>query len=201
MKFTSGEDVREALSALGRKLADEKRPKITLLICGGAALSISGLLTRTTSDVDVLGRTKASSQLQTPPEWLWDCAAEVAMVLGLERNWLNDAVSVLSSMGLPKGIIERATRQNFGPSLDIAVASRLDLIALKSFAAIDPTSRRQHLEDLVDLHPDQTEMEFAAAWLLDRPSSPEFRRAVAHLCKVLGHTLGAPGSRRPDAAA
>lgn len=189
MNLGSGDDVRQALSALGQELADEKRPKIALLICGGAALGISGFVSRTTSDVDVLGLADCSSGLQQPPAWLWNSAGKVAAILGLEQNWLYDAASALSEMGLPKGIVERATRHRFGPSLEIAVASRLDLIALKCFAAIDPKARRQHLEDLVDLHPDKTEMDFAATWLLDRPSSPEFRRAVAQLYDVLGHTV------------
>jgi hypothetical protein len=107
-------------------------------MCGGAALNISGLLTRLTADVDVLGAMHANGELGEMPDWIYPLAAEVAEELGLERHWLNDAAASVTSMGLPSGILLRATRHDFGKRLQVAIISRLDLIALKCFAALNP---------------------------------------------------------------
>jgi hypothetical protein len=88
-------------------------------------------------------------------------------------------------------MMKRARRETFGEELEIAVASRLDLIAMKCLAALDPKSGRKHLEDLVDLVPTEEELRFAQEWLFARPTSPQFRRAFAQLCAVLGHPLDA----------
>jgi hypothetical protein len=71
-------------------------------MCGGAALNISGLLTRLTADVDVLGALHANGELGEMPDWIYPLAAEVAEELGLERHWLNDAAASVTSMGLPR---------------------------------------------------------------------------------------------------
>jgi hypothetical protein len=39
-------------------------------MCGGAALNISGLLTRLTADVDVLGAMHATGELGEMPDWI-----------------------------------------------------------------------------------------------------------------------------------
>jgi hypothetical protein len=39
-------------------------------MCGGAALNISGLLTRLTADVDVLGAMHANGELGEMPDWI-----------------------------------------------------------------------------------------------------------------------------------
>lgn len=188
MNFTTGEDALEALTVLGRKLETRGTQPISLLICGGAALNISGLLTRATADVDVLGRADSAGELSEMPDWLFACAEEVAAELSLESGWLNDAIISVSQMGLPEGILSRAKNRRFGRLLEIAVASRLDLIALKCFAALDAKVGRKHLGDLVDLNPTAEEMSFATDWLLNRPTSTEFRSIVRQLCDVLGHS-------------
>ena len=91
-------------------------------------------------------------------------------------------------MGLPSGNLLRATRHDLGKRLQVAIISRLDLIALKCFAALNPGVGEKHLGDLVDLNPLSEEMSFACDWLLNRPTSPEFRAAVRQLCHVLGHS-------------
>jgi hypothetical protein len=187
MNFATGDDALEALAALGAKMETHGAKPVSLLICGGAALNISGLLTRATADVDVLGRAGLTDELSEMPDWLFVFTEEVAAELGLESGWLNDAALSLSQMGLPQGILSRAARRTFANSLEIAIASRLDLIALKCFAALDAKVSKKHLGDLVDLNPTPEEMNFATDWLLDRPTSPEFRTIVCRLCHVLGH--------------
>lgn len=179
--------IRRCLNALGEKLAREGHPPACILICGGSALSLAGHVIRTTEDVDALGVEIGGRTLEPIPKWLRRCSAEVAAQMGIEEDWLNDAASALTLIGLPSGIFERAAREAFGPRLEVAIASRLDLVALKCFAALDPGSGKKHLGDLVDLAPSNVELAFAKIWLLDRPTSREFRKAFADLCVVLGH--------------
>lgn len=188
MSFSTGNDALEALAALGRKLETRGTESISLLICGGSALNISGLLSRATEDVDVLAGTNANKPWREMPNWLFECAEEVAKDLHLEARWLNDAAASVAGMGLPAGILSRATKRSCGKLLEISTASRMDLIALKCFAALDPKVGAKHLGDLVDLNPKPEEMSFACDWLLDRPTSAEFRAAVRQLCDVLGHS-------------
>ena len=109
MSFSTGEQALAALAALGHKLDERGTEPVSLLICGGAAMNISGLLTRLTADVDVLGDMHANGELGEMPDWIHAIATEVAEELGLERHWLNDAAASVTSMGLPSGILLRAT--------------------------------------------------------------------------------------------
>ena len=162
-----------ALAALGQKLDERGTEPVSLLMCGGAALNISGLLTRLTADVDVLGAMHANGELGEMPDWIYPLSAEVAEALGLEKHWLNDAAASVTSMGLPSGILLRATRQNFGKTLQVAIVSRLDLIALKCFAALNPGVGEKHLGDLVDLNPLSEEMPFACGWTFSPRAAPK----------------------------
>lgn len=188
--FADAKAIRECLRRLGHELATGEHPPVVILICGGSALNLSGLVSRTTADVDALGMATGDSGLAPLPRWLRDCAANVAREMGLEEEWFNDAAAVLQGVGLPDGILQRSIRESFGPRLEVAIASRTDLIALKCFAALDPKSGKRHLGDLVDLGPSADELAFAATWLLDRPTSPQFREAFATLRSVLGHPAG-----------
>lgn len=87
-----------ALGALGHKLDERGTVPVSLLMCGGAALNISGLLTRLTADVDVLGDMHANGELGEMPDWIYPLAAEVAEELGLERHWLNDDAASVHAM-------------------------------------------------------------------------------------------------------
>jgi hypothetical protein len=66
------------LAALGHKLDECGTEPLCLLMCGGAALNISGLLTRLTADVDVLGAMHANGELGEMPDWIYPLAAGVA---------------------------------------------------------------------------------------------------------------------------
>lgn len=86
MNFSTGEDALKALTALGRKIDERGTEPVSLLICGGSALNISGLVARATADVDVLGGADARGELQEMPDWIFPIAYEVAEELGLEPN-------------------------------------------------------------------------------------------------------------------
>jgi hypothetical protein len=59
--FTNKQQIEEALSRTGRRLALADAGEFALLVCGGSALNLAGLIQRPTRDVAADART-------TPPE-------------------------------------------------------------------------------------------------------------------------------------
>jgi len=168
--------------------------EFALLVCGGSALTLAGLVPRPTRDVDVLGLVKGTNvptvAAEHLPEEVARAAARVARDLGLPADWLNDAALEVQRLGLPLGILERAHRLEFGPCLTVFVIGRQDQVALKLYAAIDRVKGQRHLKDLEAIKPTKAEMEFAVHWLLDRKTSPQFRNAVRSVVEALGFSLG-----------
>jgi hypothetical protein len=181
--------------------------EFALLVCGGSALNLAGIIHRPTRDVDVLGlvtgtEPAAVAAVQLPEE-VTRAAEFVAMDLGLPSDWLNDAALDVQRLGLPPDILKRTHRLDFGPCLTVFFIGRQDQVALKLYATIDRTKGQRHLKDLEAIAPTQSEMEFAVHWLLDRETSPQFREAVRSIAEALGFAnLGAfkkklaPSSRR-----
>jgi len=188
--FTDTQQIEEALSRTGRRLALADAGEFGLLICGGSALQLAGIIQRPTRDVDVLGLVKGAAPAvvaaEPLPAEVTRAAELVAGDLGLPSDWLNDAALDVQRLGLPPGILERARRLDFGPCLTVFVIGRQDQVALKLYAAIDREKGPRHLEDLEAIQPTKAEMEAAVGWLLDRETSPQFRAAVGSIAAVLG---------------
>lgn len=94
-----------------------------LVVCGGSALIATGLVPRTTQDVDVVAIFK-NSNLANPdplPETLTNAASTTAKLLSLPENWLNSGPADLFRMGLPEGFLYllKEFLKNFGAS-DVA---------------------------------------------------------------------------------
>jgi hypothetical protein len=53
-RMESGEQIEQALHALGELLAASETQPVGLLVCGGASVIVSNLVARGTRDVDVL---------------------------------------------------------------------------------------------------------------------------------------------------
>ena len=188
--FTNRQQIQEALSRTGRRLALADVGEFALLVCGGSALNLSGIMQRPTRDVDVLGLVKGTAPATIAAEQLpaevARAAEWVALDLGLPRGWLNDAALDVQRLGLPPGILKRAHRLDFGPCLTVFLIGRQDQVALKLYAAIDREKGQRHLKDLESINPTKAEMEAAARWLLDRKTSPQFRAAVSSMAGALG---------------
>jgi hypothetical protein len=107
----------------------------------------------------------------------------------LPKDWLNNAPSRhpggLFQTGLPKDVLSRLTRQDFGTKLSIYFLSRYDQIHLKLYAATDSGPGR-HVEDLLKLNPSGPEIEAAARWALTQDSSPGFRTMLVSMLTQLG---------------
>lgn len=173
-------DFEEAFRRLGQYLKAQRAADLRLVVVGGAALNLLGLLSRTTTDADVIaveqdGELVAPDDL--PPVFL-DGVAVVAASLQLPEDWLNTGPSLQMRFGLPPGFRERLTWLDFEP-LHVGLASRRDLVALKLFAAADYwPARGVHYRDLVSLSPQPEEMEFAADWAKTQDTSPDFPRLI-----------------------
>lgn len=108
----------EALTALGRRLADKDLTG-ELYIVGGAALALAYAERRSTRDIDAVFEPKMA---------IYEAAAEVAAELELPEGWLNDAV---------KGFLVPDPEQQQVldvPGLRCFVASPRILLALKVLA-------------------------------------------------------------------
>ncbi len=108
---------------------------------------------------------------------------------GLDKEWLNAGSTDQLKQGLPPGFRERTTRHIFG-ALVVDLASRLDQIFLKLYAAADGDPKSKHVRDLIDLDPTDTELLDAAAWVKQQDQGAEFGEfvdsVVAHLRGVRG---------------
>jgi hypothetical protein len=87
--------------------------------------------------------------------------------------------------GLPAGLQERLIPQEYGENLVVFYCSRIDLIYLKLYAAVDVRGR--HLEDLKGINPEPGEIEQAAQWCLSQDVSEPFRRLLESLLEELGY--------------
>lgn len=169
--------------------------EFSLLVCGGSALNLVGLVERPTRDVDVLGivkapgnsvRAKPTVVAEELPEEIARAAAAVALEMNLAEDWLNDSALDVQRLGLPPRILERTHRQEFGPCLTVLFIGRQDQVALKLYAALNKQKDERHLKDLLAIQPTRPEMEFAVRWLFNRRTSQQFRDAVCRLVEGMG---------------
>ncbi len=108
-------------------------PPVRLVVCGGAAMIATGLLSRTTRDVDIVALMNESYGLVAPvplPEYLLKAASEVAEAFKLPESWLNNGPSRneggLFQMGLPQGLQERLHAREYGSHLTVYFTDRQD---------------------------------------------------------------------------
>lgn len=187
--FSSRSDVERALMELGRQMALRDADPMTIVCCGASALCVLGAFSRRTLDVDAIGMVDPSGEIigigEFAPE-VKDAITAAGAVLGLTPGWFNAAASAILVRGLPKGAIERSTkhRMEFGPCLTIRFMDRIDLIALKMYAALDPHEGRRHIEDLVSIGPTLEELRHGADWIAGWQSNSSFKLAFRRLLEA-----------------
>jgi Nucleotidyl transferase AbiEii toxin, Type IV TA system len=180
--------LRQFLSELADALLLENAEPQEWLLCGGAALTLHGFISRATRDVDVLcggdrnGAFVALKSFSSATERAIRRVAEAHPELSspIGSTWVNLGASKLAEWGLPEGYESRLTGIVIGERLTLYLLGRPDLIALKLFAASDDLGPRQavHESDLRALAPTETEMERATAWVKRMPD-PQNRIAPA----------------------
>ncbi len=196
MKDTlSPSEIEETLRRLGELLEHGGR-NAAIVVVGGAALNLLGVVQRNTVDIDVIAVGGGVGPTGTPmivePKGLpLDLAEEVARVtrdFNLPPGWINTAVASQWRTGLPPGFADRIHWRQYG-GLSVGLAGRWDLIAFKLHATADQDMRSRHLTDLLALQPSREELESAAAWVRTQDAGPEFHviltRVMAH---VAAHT-------------
>jgi hypothetical protein len=178
-------DVIAGLERLGRIL-EARGERFRLVVVGGAALRLRGIISRRTEDVDVIGTVDDAGNLVpvgTPiPDPLRAGIALVARDLELGDDWLNMRIEgQLEGVGPPPGILARVEWSSTG-GLVLGLAGRLDLIALKLYAAVDHwrDGRRlnKHRSDLVMLGPSEQEWQFAVDWVTAQDGSEGWNTLV-----------------------
>ena len=168
--LSGARDIEQALSAVGELVAAVGE-QYAIVIVGGAALNLLGVVARSTRDVDVLAFAEPAAgrgarKLVRPPEPmpapLVHAIRTVARDFGLVEGWLNTDPSLQWNAGLPPGLASRVHWRNYA-GLRVGIVDRLDLIWLKLFAAADQGGR--HARDLVALAPSDEELSLAARWV------------------------------------
>lgn len=196
MNELSSETLVESLTLLGEILDLEKAAPVHLVVVGGSALLVAGIVSRTTQDVDVIAeRGIPEGELvpirQLSPD-LRDASERVARELGLPKNWLN-ATTALFSIPLesyPPDLWREMERRAFGSRLEVSFLGRGGLIYLKFYAALDSERKRRKddREDLVQLAPTREEADRAIRWLRKEELLTEGHSAeLLELLTQLGH--------------
>ena len=109
--------LNEALMLINEHLILDDAPATEIVVCGGSALIATGLVSRTTQDVDIVALMKAEVLVDSEPlpEYLIEAADRVGKILNLPVDWLNNGPALQFQMGLPQGFQERLTTGNRGP--------------------------------------------------------------------------------------
>jgi hypothetical protein len=183
--------MKKYLQALSEQLGIRGEHEVALVVVGGAAMSALGLSQRTTQDIDTVAFLVASSKAKkslVKAEFnhaFKEASAAVARDYGLPDDWINSGPASQLDTGLPDGFQERLISIRYGEDLVVYYCSRLDLIHLKLYAAVDVRGR--HLDDLKVMNPNLEEMEAAARWCLSQDVSKPFSELLKSILEELGY--------------
>ncbi len=185
----SDADLDDALAVLGALLQDRGQAYEIVLI-GGGALLLQGLLDRPTKDLDMVARVEGGTWIEAEPlpAPLQSAIAEVAAALDLPDKWLNAGPTLLMRFGLPEGFPDRTTRRAWG-SLVVHLAARVDQVALKLYAAVDQGPASRHFADLRKLQPTRDELLRSARWCRTHDPSEGFLDLLRQALSALGPEL------------
>jgi len=191
--FQDQKDVETILSALGEQLKALAEQPIELLVCGGSALNVLGLVQRATKDVDVLAYVKRSktgdisfAKAQPLSDALMMASRKVARDFNLPENWINPGPTSAVDLGLPDGIMERVITREFGPKLTVHFLGRYDQILYKLYASVDQGAGK-HFDDLLALNPAADELEQAGRWSMTHDVSEGYRQILKDLLSHMGY--------------
>ena len=156
----SSKQFNHALDRLDALLFERNHDPIDLRVCGAGALSILGVLSRATRDLDVITPRLTDELLRS--------AAEVAQELSLPKEWINNGPSSLIR-DLEKDWEQRCVEIYSRKIIRVLALGRRDLIATKLFAFCDRDE--DDLNDLIAIAPTPEEIDSLLAWTLDRDGS------------------------------
>ena len=180
-----------AMRSLAIRLEENDADRVEIVVCGGSALILTGMVPRTTKDVDIVALIRSGALISPAPlpPALCQAAQEVAEDLALDLNWLNNGPSSgeggLFQMGLPDGFLGRLTSEPHGDHLLVHFVGRLDQIYFKLYASVDRGG--YHIEDLRSLEPTSDELEGACRWCMTHDVSDGFLMVLKRMLKELGY--------------
>lgn len=180
------EKLSQALRMLNDQLVLADEHPVKMVVCGGSALIATGLVSRTTSDIDILAFMGDSSLIECEPlpEYLLAAAERVSQILNLPADWINSGPAMQFRMGLPEGLQARLLCDVIGEKLTVYYISRLDQIYFKTYAAADRGG--YHVNDLKKLNPTDDELVNAAKWCMTQDVSSGFRLVLKDMFNQLG---------------
>ena len=175
-----------ALHLLNEQLVLRESPLVEIVVCGGSALIATGLVPRTTQDVDVIALMDSGKLMDSEPlpEYLLDAAERVRVMMGLPMNWFNNGPASQFNMGLPEGFQQRLSSTVIGEKLTVHFIGRLDQIFFKTYASADRGG--YHITDLKALNPTTDELIAAAKWCMTQDVSEAFRMILLEMFAQLG---------------
>jgi hypothetical protein len=190
--FQDQKDVELVLSALGDQLESLLDKPVELLVCGGSALNVLGLVRRATKDVDILAYIERNDKGETflikaaslTPELVM-AAKKVARDFNLPDDWLNTGPASAVDLGLLNGFMDRVTTKVFGNKLTVHFLGHYDQIHFKLYAAVDQGAGK-HFDDLLALKPTSEEIEQAARWSVTHDVSEGFKGSLKILLSHMG---------------
>ena len=186
MKPINVSKLNEALLLLNEQLILTDAPATEIVVCGGSTLIATGLVPRTTQDVDIVALIKSDVLVDSEPlpDYLLNAAGNVGTILSLPADWLNNGPASQFQMGLPSGFQERLTTVVVGAKLTVHYIGRYDQIFFKTFASADRGG--YHVSDLKALNPADEELIAAARWCMTQDTSEAFRMILKDMFKQLG---------------
>jgi hypothetical protein len=161
------------------------------VVCGGAALNALNLVTRTTKDVDVIGKlVKNELRFAELDDLFREQIVLCAEQFDLPHNWFNTMAESYIKTGLPSGLLQRLTWICYGQNLHIGFISRIDQIFFKLYAGVDRGG--YHVDDLISLSPTESELVDACRWVCEQDPSEGFRHLLVSMLEQLGfnHVAG-----------
>jgi hypothetical protein len=181
------------LSALAEQLEREGVMRLSLLVCGGAALNMLGFVHRTTRDVDIVAEIVTDEDggitlrsVEPLPSALSLAALRVQRDFNLPDGWLNAGPTSILRFGLPAGLMDRVVPRNYGKSLVVNYLGRYDQIHFKLYAVADQGPSK-HLDDLLALKPTEEEMESASLWCITHDPSEAFLIVLKDCLSQIGY--------------
>lgn len=176
----------DALDAVGALLHD-RGAHVEVVAIGGGGLLLLDLIERATHDLDLVALKRGDQLVKAEPlpAELREAAEDVARLMDLSPTWLNGGPTSMIDLGLPPGLLARATRRAHG-GLVIYLASRYDQICFKLYATADDSPRGKHFADLRRLAPTPEELRSAAAWVITHDDSAGFLHILDQVLALFG---------------
>ena len=183
----------EELLKLLNDILEEENIKISIVVCGGSALIINKSISRnTTMDIDILAFAEEDNEkiilkkAKPLPKFLKDIVSEISENMKLPENWLNSEIGDIFDWGLPDGIEKRLNKKIYGKNLIVYFINRLDQIYLKLYASVDKGPGK-HLNDLLELKPNEEEILKASLWSMQQDPSDDFKQILKDMLIKIGY--------------